>query len=118
MAAENQEDTIFHKIMRKECPATFVYEDDQCFAIKDINPVAPVHYLIIPRKTIVNLSKVEEADKPILGHLLYVASELAKRDKLDDGFRICVNTNHQACQTVYQLHVHLIGGKQLSVSFA
>lgn len=119
MAAQNQaDDTIFHKIMRKECPATFVYEDETCVAIKDVNPVAPIHYLIIPRKTIKNLAHVEEADEPILGHLLYVASKLAKQEKLDDGFRICVNTNHQACQTVYQLHVHLIGGKQLSVEFA
>lgn len=118
MAAENQEDTIFHKIMRKEIPSTFVYEDDQCFAIKDIAPVAPVHYLIIPRKTIQNLSKAEEGDEQVLGHLLCVASKLAKQEKLDDGFRICINTNAHACQTVYQLHVHLIGGRQLSVSFA
>lgn len=118
MAADNQEETIFHKIMRKELPATFVYEDDTCFAIKDINPVAPIHYLIIPRKTIRNLGQVEKEDEPILGHLLYVASSLAKKEKLDDGFRICVNTDAHACQTVYQLHVHLIGGKQLSVKFS
>lgn len=118
MAADGQEDTVFHKIMRKELPATFVYDDDQCFAIKDLNPVAPVHYLIIPKKTIQNLSKVEEVDEPVLGHLLFVASKLAKKENLDDGYRICVNTNHHACQTVYQLHVHLIGGRQLSVQFA
>lgn len=113
-----EEDTVFHKIMRKELPATFVYEDDTCVAIKDLNPVAPIHYLIIPRKTITNLAKVEPADEPILGHLLYVASKLAKQENLGDGYRICINTNHHACQTVFQLHVHLIGGKQLSVSFA
>lgn len=120
MAADNSNagDTVFHKIMRKELPATFVYDDDVCFAIKDLNPVAPVHYLVIPKKTIPNLAKVEEADEPILGHLMYVASKLAKQEKLDDGYRICVNTNHHACQTVYQLHVHLIGGRQLSVQFA
>lgn len=118
MAAQGQEDTVFHKIMRKELPATFVYEDDSCIAIKDLNPVAPIHYLIIPRKTIANLAKVEEADEPILGHLLHVASKLAKQEKLDDGYRIAINTNHHACQTVYQLHVHLIGGKQLSLEFA
>lgn len=118
MAAENQQDTVFHKIMRKELPATFVYEDEQCFAIKDMYPVAPVHYLIIPRKTIQNLSKAEEADEPLLGHLLYVASKLAKQEKLDDGYRVCLNTNAHGCQTVYQLHVHLIGGKQLNVSFS
>lgn len=118
MAAENQEDTIFHKIMRKEVPATFVYEDDTCFAIKDLYPVAPIHYLVIPKKTIINLAHVEEADEPVLGHLLAVASKLAKQEKLDDGFRICVNSNAHACQTVYQLHVHLIGGRQLSTTFA
>ena len=116
--AEGQEDTIFHKIMRKELPANFIYEDDTCFAIKDISPVAPVHYLIIPRKTLPNLAKVEEADEPILGHLLYVASKLAKQENLSDGYRIAINTNAHACQTVYQLHVHLIGGRQLSVQFA
>ena len=118
MAAEGKENTVFHKIMRKELPATFVYEDDTCFAIKDLNPVAPIHYLIIPRKTIANLAQAEEGDKPILGHLLYVASKLAKQEKLDDGYRICLNTNAHGCQTVYQLHVHLIGGKQLSWTFA
>lgn len=117
-ATKNQPDTVFHKIMRKELPATFVYEDDTCFAIKDLNPVAPIHYLIIPRKTLQNLSKVEEEDEPILGHLLYVASKLAKQEKLDDGYRICMNTNAHACQTVYQMHVHLIGGRQLSMEFA
>lgn len=118
MAAENQQDTIFHKIMRKEVPSTFVYEDDQCFAIKDIQPVAPIHYLIIPRKTIQNLAKAEEGDEKVLGHLLYVASKLAKQEKLDEGYRVCINTNAHGCQTVYQLHVHLIGGRQLSVQFA
>lgn len=117
-AEKQQEDTVFHKIMRKELPATFVYEDDQCFAIKDLNPVAPIHYLVIPRKTIKNLAQAESEDEPVLGHLLYVASKLAKQEKLDDGYRICINTNAHACQTVYQLHVHLIGGKQLSVEFA
>lgn len=118
MAAENQEDTVFHKIMRRELPANFVYEDDSCFAIKDLNPVAPVHYLIIPKKTIRNLAEIKEEDEPLLGHLLFVAQKLAKQEKLDDGFRICANTNGHACQTVYQLHIHLIGGRQLNVKFA
>lgn len=118
MAAQGQDDTVFHKIMRKELPANFVYEDETCFAIKDLNPVAPIHYLIIPRKTMANLTKVEQEDEPILGHLLTVASKLAKQEKLDQGYRICINTNAHACQTVYQLHVHLIGGRQLSVEFA
>lgn len=118
MASEGGEDTIFHKIIRKEIPATFVYEDEQCVAIKDINPVAPIHYLVIPKKTIPNLAAVEEVDEPLLGHLMFVASKLAKSEKLDDGYRICVNTKHNACQTVYQLHVHLIGGRQLSMEFA
>lgn len=118
MSAEQQEDTVFHKIIRKELPATFLHEDDTCIAIKDLDPVAPVHYLVIPKKTIENLAKAEPEDEQILGHLLYVASKLAKQEKLDDGYRICINTNHHACQTVYQLHVHLIGGRQLSVRFA
>lgn len=117
-SAQTEGDTIFHKIIKKELPATFLHEDDQCIAIKDINPVAPIHYLIIPKKTIANLSKVEECDKQLLGHLLYVAKKLAEQEKLDQGFRIVINDNYHACQTVYQLHVHLIGGKQLSMEFA
>ncbi|KAG9509191.1 Histidine triad nucleotide-binding protein 2, mitochondrial, partial [Fragariocoptes setiger] len=116
MAAEGETDTIFHKIMRKEIPATFVYEDDKCIAIKDIAPVAPIHYLIIPRKTIPKLSKIEEEDEPLLGHLLYVAKKIARDEKLDNGFRIAINDSHHACQTVFQLHLHLIGGRQLSAS--
>lgn len=118
MEAEKQEDTVFHKIIRKELPATFLWDDDKCIAIKDLNPVAPVHYLIIPKKTIKNLQHVDEEDEPILGHLLCVASKLAKKENLEDGYRVCINTNHHACQTVYQLHVHLIGGRQLGVEFA
>lgn len=115
---EGKGDTIFHKIMNKELPGTFVYEDDKCVAIKDINPVAPIHYLVIPRKTIPRLSKAEEADEALLGHLLFVASKLAKQEKLDAGFRIVINDNYHACQTVFQLHVHLIGGRQLAMEFA
>ncbi|KAG9510592.1 Histidine triad nucleotide-binding protein 2, mitochondrial, partial [Fragariocoptes setiger] len=116
MATEGVTDTIFHKTMRKEIPTTFIYEDDKCIAIKDIATVAPIHYLIIPRKTIPRLSKVEEEGERLLGHLLNVAKKIARDEKLDNGFRIAISDSHHACQTVFQLHLHLIGGRQLSAS--
>lgn len=104
--------------MKKEIPATFLHEDDKCFAIKDISPVAPFHYLVIPKKTIAKISEAKEEDEPLLGHLLFVAAKLAREEKLNEGFRIVINDSYHACQTVFQLHVHVIGGKQLSVNFA
>lgn len=105
--------TIFSKIISGELPSDKVYEDDQCIAFKDINPGAPVHILVIPRKEIPRLDAAEAADEPLLGHLLRVATEVARAQGLDD-FRTVINNGAGAGQTVFHLHVHVIGGRALS----
>ncbi|XP_075549325.1 histidine triad nucleotide binding protein 1 [Dermacentor variabilis] len=111
--ATETSDTIFGKIIRGEIPTDFIYEDDQCVAFHDINPQAPVHFLVIPKKAISQLSKATEEDKDILGHILYVAQRVAKEQKLDKGFRIVINDGPQGCQSVYHVHIHVLGGRQL-----
>mmetsp|Transcript_33757 Transcript_33757/g.88707 ORF Transcript_33757/g.88707 Transcript_33757/m.88707 type:complete len:132 (-) Transcript_33757:136-531(-) len=107
-------DTIFGKIIRREIRADIVYEDDACLVFKDINPQAPVHLLAIPKKKIKQLSMADESDAPILGHLLTVASKLGRElPELSDGFRIVINDGKHGAQTVYHLHVHILGGRQL-----
>ncbi|KAL7295229.1 hypothetical protein TKK_0011437 [Trichogramma kaykai] len=107
-------DTIFGKILRKEIPCKFIYEDDQCVAFHDVSPQAPVHFLVIPRKPISQLSQVEDEDEPILGHLMNVARKVAKEQGLDEGFRLVINNGKHGAQSVYHLHLHVLGGKQLS----
>jgi len=107
------EDTIFGKIARKEIPAKVIYEDDSCIAFHDVNPQAPVHALIIPKKPISQLSTAEDEDEELLGHLLLVGKKVAKQLDLDKGFRIVINDGKDGCQSVYHLHLHLIGGRKL-----
>nr|CAI5849864.1 unnamed protein product [Callosobruchus analis] len=106
-------DTIFGKILRKEIPCNFIYEDDVCVAFDDINPQAPVHFLVIPRKPISQLSKAEDADETLLGHLLIVAKKVAEKRGLNDGFRIVINDGRVGAQSVYHLHVHVLSGRQM-----
>ncbi|KAK3799459.1 hypothetical protein RRG08_002362, partial [Elysia crispata] len=109
MAAEGQNappDTIFGKIIRREIPCDFLYEDEQCIAFNDINPQAPVHFLVIPKKPIVKLSDAEDSDERLLGHLLIVARKVAKEKGLSKGFRIVVNDGEEGGQTVFHIHVH------------
>ena len=107
------ENTIFHKIMRREVPAEILHEDEQIVVIRDINPVSPTHLLIIPKKTIPSMEDVGAADEQLLGHMLVVAAELAKKQGISEsGYRLVINTGLQGQQTVYQLHLHLIGGRQ------
>ncbi|KZC07113.1 PREDICTED: histidine triad nucleotide-binding protein 1 [Dufourea novaeangliae] len=106
-------DTIFGKILRKEIPCNFIYEDDQCVAFSDINAQAPVHFLVIPRKPISQLSKTEDGDEALLGHLMLVARKVAKQQGLDDGFRLVVNDGKHGAQSVFHLHLHILGGRQL-----
>ncbi|KDR19216.1 histidine triad nucleotide-binding protein 1 [Zootermopsis nevadensis] len=106
-------DTIFGKILRKEIPCSFIYEDDQCVAFNDVNPQAPTHFLVIPRKPIPQLSRSEDVDEQLLGHLLIVARKLAKDLGLGNGFRLVVNDGPDGCQSVYHLHVHVLAGRQL-----
>jgi len=108
--------TIFDKIVAKEIPATVVYEDDTALAFRDISPQAPTHVLVIPkvRSGLTELSKAEECHEPLLGHLLYVAKLVADKEGLGKGYRIVINSGPEGCQSVYHLHLHVLGGKQLS----
>ncbi|XP_011136968.1 histidine triad nucleotide-binding protein 1 [Harpegnathos saltator] len=106
-------DTIFGKILRKEIPCKFIYEDDKCVAFNDINPQAPVHFLVIPRKTIQQLSKADDEDQNLLGHLMIVARKVAKQEGLKNGFRLVVNDGKHGAQSVFHLHLHVLGGRQL-----
>lgn len=106
--------TIFKRILDKEIPAEFIYEDDRCVAIRDINPQAPTHVLIIPRDQIVSLVEANESNAPLLGHLLLVASRLAVQLGLENGYRTVINCGRDGGQTVDHLHVHLLGGRPLS----
>jgi len=107
------EDTLFSKIICREIPADIVYEDDQCLAFRDITPQAPTHILVIPKKPIPKLSEAAEADKALLGHLLIAVSAIAKEQKLDNGYRVVINTGEDGGQTVFHLHLHLLGGRAL-----
>jgi histidine triad (HIT) family protein len=105
---------IFCQVSAHEKPAAIIYEDDQCLAIKDINPKAPVHLLVIPRKHIASLNDDLEADKNLLGHLLTVVGRMAKEHGIDGtGYRTVINTNAEAGQTEFHLHIHVLGGRIL-----
>ena len=106
--------TLFHKIINKEIPADIVYEDEISLAFKDINPVAPQHILIIPKEDIPTANDITPENSHIVGHLFVVAAKLAKQLGIaEDGYRLVVNCNQAAGQTVYQLHIHLIAGQIL-----
>jgi histidine triad (HIT) family protein len=107
-----KEDSIFHKIIRREVPADIIYEDEECIAIKDIAPASPVHCLVIPKKTLPSLNDLTREDRLIAGHLLFVCSHLAKELGVDeDGYRVVINTGRDGQQTVFQLHLHLLAGR-------
>ncbi|MBM83000.1 MAG: histidine triad nucleotide-binding protein [Planctomycetaceae bacterium] len=106
--------TIFKKIINREIPADIVYEDDVCMAFKDVSPQAPVHVLVIPKKEIVSLANAEDDDKELLGHLLLTVKKLAAELGLDEGYRTIINTGEGGGQTVFHLHIHLMGGRSLT----
>ena len=107
-----EEDTIFGKIVRKEIPAHIVFESENVLAFKDISPQAPTHIVIIPKKAICSMKDVSSADRELLGDLLLAASEIARSFGLDDGgYRIVINTGSRAGQSVFHLHLHLLGGR-------
>jgi histidine triad (HIT) family protein len=108
------QDNIFLKIIEKKIPARIAYEDEHCVAFHDINPQAPVHVLIIPRKVIATHAEIADQDRDLLGHLHLVAMKLAKQLKLDDGYRIVVNCQDRGGQTVPHLHMHLMGGRNFT----
>jgi histidine triad (HIT) family protein len=106
--------TLFEKIVAREIPAKIAHEDERCIVIHDIQPEAPVHLLIIPKKAIARLEAATGADEPVLGHLLLVAGEMARKLKLGTGFRIVINNGPDACESVPHLHVHLLAGRQMT----
>jgi histidine triad (HIT) family protein len=106
--------TIFEKIIAREIPAKIEYEDDQCVVLHDIQPQAPVHLLIVPKKPIARVSEATPADEAVLGHLLYVANVVAKKLNLAEGFRLVINNGPHACESVPHLHVHLLAKRQMT----
>jgi histidine triad (HIT) family protein len=111
--AEPVNETIFGRILRGEIPCDQVYADDLCLAFRDVAPQTPVHILVIPRQPLVNLADAEESQAPLLGHLLLVAAKVARQEGLS-GFRTVINSGAEAGQTVFHLHVHVIGGRPLA----
>ncbi|MGB3201609.1 MAG: histidine triad nucleotide-binding protein [Nodosilinea sp.] len=107
-------DTIFGKIIRREIPANIVYEDDLCLAFTDITPQAPTHILVIPKQPIPKLADATASDKELLGHLLLTVKDIADQNGLaENGYRVVINTGDDGGQTVYHLHLHLLGGRSL-----
>lgn len=106
-------DTLFSKIIRREIPADIVHEDDLSLAFKDIHPQAPVHILVVPKKPIPKLADAEPEDHRVLGHLLLVTKRIAEQMGLENGYRVVINTGEDGGQTVYHLHLHLLGGRAM-----
>lgn len=106
-------ETIFSKIIRREIPADIVYEDDLTIAFKDVTPQAPVHILVIPKKPVPQLSAAESEDHALMGHLLLTAKRVAEQAGLTNGYRLVINNGSDGGQTVYHLHLHILGGRQM-----
>jgi histidine triad (HIT) family protein len=104
-------DTIFGKIIRREIPADIVYEDDRCLAFRDVNPQAPVHILLVPKTAHARLADVPETEQALMGHLLLKAADIARAAGIGDAFRLVVNSGEGAGQTVFHLHLHILGGR-------
>ena len=109
--------TIFEKIIDRELPSNIVYEDDKCIAIEDISPKAPIHILIIPKKPIQKLSEAKKFDQDLLGHLMMTVKKVAEQLDVQDAFNIVINNGEKAGQTVFHLHIHLLGGKNFADLF-
>lgn len=109
------EKTLFQKIMDREIEAEFIYEDDHLIGIRDINPQAPLHCLFIPRKKIATINDLTADDVELVGRLFLAAREIAKQEGVaEDGYRLVMNCNEYGGQSVYHIHLHLLGGRQLS----
>jgi len=108
-----RERTLFQKIADGEIAADVVYEDEQCIAVRDINPQAPTHILIVPRRVIPGLDDLTEGDETLVGHLFTVAARLARDEGLVDGYRTVFNSGRDAGQSVDHIHLHLLGGRRL-----
>jgi len=108
------DETLFQKIIKREIPANVVYEDDLCLAFCDIDPQAPHHILLIPKKHIPKLSDSLSTDKELLGHLLLTANKIAlEQEFIGDGFRLVINNGEKSGQTVFHLHIHILAGRPM-----
>ncbi len=108
------QETIFSKIIRKEIPSDIVYQDELVTAFRDIAPQAPTHILIIPNKLIPTANDVTEADEQVLGHMIVIASKIAKKEGIaENGYRLVINCNKDGGQEVFHIHMHLLGGRAL-----
>ncbi len=106
--------TLFEKIIAREIPAEIVFEDDKAIAFRDINPQAPAHLLVIPKKAIPRIAEAEAGDQDLLGHLLLKAAEVAEKEGLkSDGYRLVINNGRNGGESVPHLHVHILGGRAL-----
>ena len=110
----SSEKTIFKRIIDKEISADIVFEDDRCLAFRDINPKAPTHVLVIPKKEIPSLADASDEDTDLIGHLFLVTRQLASELGLENGYRTVINCGADGGQTVDHLHVHLLGGRAMS----
>jgi len=105
---------LFCRIIEGSVPSRAVYQDEQCYAFADIDPRAPVHLLIVPREHIASIAQAGEEHKALLGHLQWVAAEIARREGLSNGYRTVINTGDDGGQTVSHVHLHLLGGRPMS----
>lgn len=106
--------TIFGKIIRKEIPAKIVYEDDLCLAFRDVAPQAPTHVLIIPKREIPSLADASASDRDLLGHMLVKAADIARSEGLEAGYRLVINSGQDGGQSVSHLHMHILGGREMT----
>jgi histidine triad (HIT) family protein len=110
--SQNSE-TLFSKIIRREIPADIVYEDELALAFRDIHPQAPVHILVIPKQSIPQIADAQPEDQALLGHLLLTVKTIAAREGLEKGYRVVINSGEEGGQTVYHLHLHILGGRAM-----
>jgi len=107
-------DCLFCKIGKKEIPSAMVYEDGSLFAIRDINPQAPVHLLVIPKKHVAQMNDLVHLDSKLMGDLILLAKQLAIQEKIEDGYRLVFNNGTKAGQSIFHIHLHLLGGRKMS----
>ncbi|XP_061195082.1 uncharacterized HIT-like protein Synpcc7942_1390 [Saccostrea echinata] len=113
-AKRTREPTIFSKIVDKSIPADIIYEDELCLAFQDVSPQAPVHFLVIPKSPIPGISDVVVQNKELLGHLLLTAKQVAEQENLSNGYRLVINDGPDGAQSVHHLHIHVMGGRQMT----
>lgn len=107
------ERTLFERIIDRDIPADIIYEDDHCIVFRDINPQAPMHVLVVPRRPIPSLDDLNESDKELVGHLVLVAKQIAADEGLEDGYRAVFNCGAEGGQSVDHLHLHVLGGRKM-----